>query len=362
MFHDFILNKRVVDDELHTWGYHASFCCDALKIQIDRKNLAPLGPHLATHNIYTGAGSVVKKLDGRAEYALAQKVLNLNTDFAQSSHSTDQPLISLREEALADRIRFSRVHITSMDANMSPWATWMKLGTTSVVLRMMELGYLKDDIRFEDDTYQVAIDVAYDTDLKVLYRQEDGRTITALDVQYELLLTAQKMASREGLPDEAIRILDEWEHALVDLDTDPELLIDRSDWVAKRAVLRKYMARHALDLSDDEVIKKDRQWSHIGPLGIASRLRDGVWSDYMPVEEVDRAYLMPPSGTRAATRGRFIKEHHLKNRGERMFASWEKVQILNSKTHIVMDDPSSLSYSIKVTTPGDDSEYDYDTL
>lgn len=360
LFYDFILNKRVVDDELNTWGYHASFCCDALRIQINRKSLAPLGPHLATHNIYAGAGSVIRTLDGRARYVLAQKVLNLNADFAQSSHGPDQPLVSLRKESLADKMRFSRVHITSMDANMSPWATWMKLGTTSVVLRMMELGYLKDDIRFEDDMHQVAMDVAYDTDLKQSYRQEDGRTITALDVQYELLLTAQKMASREGLPDEEMHILDEWEHALTDLDAEPELLIDRADWVAKRAVLRRYMARHALDLSDGQVMKKDRQWSHIGPLGIASRLRDGIWSNYTPVEEADRAYLEPPSGTRAATRGRFIKEHQLKNRGGRMFASWEKVQILGSTTHIVMDDPSSLSYAVEVTDTSDDGEYDYD--
>ncbi|MEP6710356.1 MAG: proteasome accessory factor PafA2 family protein, partial [Candidatus Saccharibacteria bacterium] len=326
-----------------------------------------LGTHLATHNIYGGAGAIVRT-HNQAKYVIGQKVLNLNCDFATSSHgnnSSPQPLISLRDEELADSQEYSRVHITSIDANMSPWATWMKLGTTSVVLRMMELGYLKnDDLQFEEDMHQVAKDVAYDTTLFNMIRRDDGKTITAIEVQESLLLRAQKMTSIEGLPDEEMKILDEWERALVDLREDPELLSDRSDWIAKLKVIKLYMARHAIESFDDEmVIKKDRQWSHIGPLGIGEKLRKGRWAKWMPTEdEIEKLRLFPPQNTRAATRGKFIRELML-NEDLVFAASWNKIKIQSTSRNIIMNDPYSLNFRTEtIASAEEDDFYDEESM
>ncbi len=324
-FHDFILNKRVVDDQLNTWGYHVSLSADARKVRPTEQDLAPLGPHLATMGLYTGAGAVARTNDS-ANYVTSQKVLNLNADFGLSSHQKTQPLISLRDEPLAPSERFSRIHITSLDANMSPWATWMKLGTTSLVLRMMEQGYWDaSSMEFEDDMHQVAIKTAYDPDMERVVRLADGGRIRPLDVQGELLLRAQKMAHIEGVTGEEESILREWERAVNDLAVDPEKLIDRVDWIAKRAVLRRYMGRHCLELSESAVAKKDRQWSHIGPSGIATRLRETVWQHWMPLERIERAYTEPPRTTRALARAAFIRKYA--DKAEYASVSWDSASV-----------------------------------
>lgn len=311
ILYDFILNKRVVDDQLRTWGYHISLSADATKLEATKAGLSPLGPHLATVNLYTGAGAIVKP-GQRVVYAIAQKSLNLNTDFNTSSHQHAQPLISLRDEPHAPLDKYRRVHITSLDANISPWSTWMKLGTTSIVLRMIENGYWdSSSIDFEEDMYKVALAVAYDPDLKKVVRRSDGKTIRPLDVQGEILQQAMKMADTPGtLTKEEMQVLKEWERALTDLAVDPIKLIDRADWVLKRAWLSRYMSQNALRMSHPRVIRKDRQWSHMGPEGIGVRYRDGkTWKEWMPHKQAEQAYLNPPTETRALARAAFIAEY-----------------------------------------------------
>lgn len=337
--YDYLLSKRVVDDELNTWGYHMSFSADASKIEITRKSLAPLGPHLATMNIMTGAGAVIPADEG-AEFVVAQKVLNLNQDFAASSHSHDQPLLSLRNEPLANRARYQRVHVTSMDANMSPWASWMKLGSISVVLRMMEAGYIKEPIGFDDDMHEVARDVAHDPSLKKTVSLYGGKTITPLDIQGEILQLAQKFSQTHEMPAEELEILNEWERVLADLAVDPETTSDRVEWIKRRAVLRRFMAAKALGFSDDIVREKDRQWSYIGELGIGSRLRKTAWKQWTPSDMAEHAYYNPPTTTRAFARGALIATYAARSR-RNLKVNWDKVEFEQNKRSVVLklDDP-----------------------
>lgn len=342
VLYDSILSKRVVDDALNTWGYHMSFSVDASKIAIERKSLASLGPHLATMNIMTGAGAVIPAMEG-AEFVVAQKVLNLNQDFATSSHSYDQPLLSLRDEPLADKDRYQRVHVTSLDANMSPWASWMKLGSISVVLRMMEAGYIKKPLLFNDDMHVVARDVAHDPSLKKSVALYGGKTITPLDVQGEILQLAQKFTSTHEMPEEELRIMDEWERVLADLSVDPEMTGDRVEWIKRRAVLRRFMADKALSLSDDLVREKDRQWNYIGKLGIGSRLRETAWKHWMPQDMmIEHAYYDPPTTTRAFARGALISMYASKAKRD-LRANWDRVEIKHKSQNIVVkfSDPYS---------------------
>lgn len=337
----FLLNKRVVDDGYNTWGYHMSLCADAERLGINSKSLMPLGMHLATINVFAGAGAIVPTTHGGAMYTVAQKSLTLNRDFDPNSHHDSNPLVSLREESLADSGRYSRIHITSLDANMSPWATWMKLGTTSIILHMMESGYLGDTTYFEKDMHEVASMVACDTSLKKRFKMEDGTECTAIDIQTQMMHRAKHYAKDEGLDDEELHILSEWERALSDLRTNPELLYDRVDWIAKRTVLRRYIARHALSFASDIVREKDRQWSYIGPLSIGGRLRETLWSKWMPPQEqIDHAYLNPPETTRAFARAALIKSYGL-SLEESLAVGWDYAQTVSQKgrTRYVFNDP-----------------------
>ncbi len=344
-FHDFILNKRVVDDELHTWGYHMSFSADAEKIPVTSVSLAPLGKHLSTMNIFTGAGAVIPTRNG-AIYTTAQKVLNLNTDFSHSSHQTDQPLINLRNEALSDDEIYSRVHVTCLDANMSPWATWMKLGTTSIVLRMMEKGYLKNNY-FKNEMHRVAIHVAHDTSLERTVTLSDGSTIRPLDIQGELVLLAEKLAKNEGISTEEYEILSEWKRVLVDLASDPEKTSDRVEWVARRKIIKDYMGRHAVSLSDPSVFRLDRSWSHIGPDTIGTMMRKRVWAKWMPAaESLKHAYLEPPMTTRALGRASLIHRYG-ESPDHNFTASWSFAELANTRERWYMGNPYDTGFDVK---------------
>lgn len=310
--YDFKLNKRVVDDELHTWGYHTSFCSPAGQMQINEMKLGLVGLHLATQNLYAGAGAVCRLPGQDWSFCLAQKVLNLNKDYALSTCNQDQPLLSTRDEPLTGDIsNWKRVHLTSMDANMSPWATWMRLGTTSLVLRLVEHNEYGNGMMPHNSVplHKLAQLVASDMAMTKTVELQDGMKVYPINIQEELVARVEKLSTRVALPAEELEVIQEWKKACDDLRTDYRLLVDRSDWVAKWLTLQRYMQKHDLPLGSDEVRSKDRQWDNIGPHGIGQALRQSIWKKWMPDEQaIETAQAQPPATTRATLRGQTIKE------------------------------------------------------
>lgn len=300
---DFTLNKRVADDNDNTWGYHESYCSQTGTINIQPDELALLGLHLATRNLYTGAG-VVRRTGA---FNIAQKVVNLNIDASTSTHFNDQPLLSLRDEPHAAGLQ-KRIHVTSGDANISPWATWMKLGTTSLVLRLMEQNVKLPALALDMPLYQLAKAVGADDTTRRIYRLQDGRRVRPVDLQWNLFENASKLGVEAELPREEYEVLAEWERALTDLERDPELLADRADWVLKRKIIRNYADNNKLKSTHKKLRAKDRHYDQIGPRGLADTLRKKFWQNYTPdASEVDVALYEAPRTTRAYTRGRAIR-------------------------------------------------------
>lgn len=301
------LNKRVIDDERNVWGYHMSLSSNTPQLPFQENYVPVLGLHLATLNAYGGAGAVVPNGRGQLRFAIAQKTATLNIDSYASSHSHQRPLISLRDEAHAEKTKMSRVHISSMDANMSPWATWMKLGTTSLVLRLIEDGYDPVHLRTQRPLFEMAKRAGFDQHFRARYELIDGRTISVMEIQQELFEQAHKFAETHDIPKQERDVLPEWERALDDLNQDPLLLFDRADWVAKKVILQKYMDKHGLGLDSADVAKKDRQFDLISAIGFGMKLRQGLWKEWMPAKErIQRALTKPPRNTRAKIRGDFI--------------------------------------------------------
>jgi proteasome accessory factor A len=324
MFHDFRMYKRVVDDELSTQGYHNSFLSPGNRMKIDAKHLSLAGLHIATGNMFFGSGAVILDRAGQGHYRLAQKVLNLTTDFARTSHGADQPLISLRDEPLTKSDKYKRVHLTSFDPNMSPWATWVRLGSMSIVLRMVEQGYFGTELMPKADLYKLAKHVAADLSLKKLVRLENGKMVRPEQLQEALIERADKM----DLPEEEVEVREEWKRAHTDIKKDPRLLIDRADWVAKRAALDRYMKRHNLWLAHHVVRGKDLQWDDRGPdgIGVAMRRSRKGYAPMMPTKrQLSAARNHAPSTTRAHVREREIRGIVAKGDVATAYVDWEDV-------------------------------------
>jgi hypothetical protein len=298
------LNKRVIDDNEKTWGYHESYAVDATTgIEVTQEKLALLGVHMATRNIFFGAG--VLRPDGT--YALAQKSLGLGSDYSTDT-LWDKPVVNLRNEPHADKSQWLRVHMTSGDANMSPWATRMKLGTTSLVLRLIEHGDNLGNIRPEVDLHELGKFVAYDIGLKNRYKLKHNGAMTAVQIQRQLMLAASRLAQKVSLPEEELWTLNEWEKACADIQQDSLLLRDRVDWVTKRRLLERSHDRHGFAWDSPQMRGIDRQWDRIGPSSIGIALRETALSKWMPSEAlIQERTTTPPQTTRARVRGGFIK-------------------------------------------------------
>ena len=303
---DFVINKRIVDDNGATWGYHESYCAPVEKIQINSTSLALLGIHLATRNVFFGAG----RLDLSGRFHISQKAAEAGSDFDQAATSSKKtkPVVNLRNEPHADKEHWVRVHVTSGDPNMSPWATYMKLATTSLVLRLMENGHDMPWLRFKYQLFRAAQLVSKDTTLKKPLALQNGKTIRPVEVQEELANEARLLSKKIELPDEELMAIDEWSRASEEAGKDPLLIGDRSDWVAKQAALQRYQENHDIAWDSGDMRAKDRQWDALGPAGVGWAMRQKAWKAWMPDEELigDRMQY-PPESTRAFVRGTFVR-------------------------------------------------------
>jgi hypothetical protein len=308
----YILSKQLIDDNGKTWGHHENYLVSSKNVEITPQKLALLGIHLATRNIFTGAGGVIRHGKNKTSFSVSQKAVGLHTDFSGNT-AKDKPVVNLRDEPHAGP-EWKRVHVTSGDANMSPWAMWMSLGTTSIVLRLIESRISLKELALPPAFTLTALakQVARDTSLRSNVKLANREIKTPLGIQESLLEAAHKYRSMMGLPDEESQVLDEWERIISDLKRGPiEATADRVEWVARLYMLTTEQARlEGLPSQEimERILKVDKLWGEIGPRGLGEKLRQGTWNTWMPSEtKVEAAITTPPTTTRATVRGDFIK-------------------------------------------------------
>ena len=305
IFNNFRLNKRVMDDNGTSWGYHTNLLMKRGEFRPPFDQVA-LGLHLATVNIFTGAGMIAPKVYGAPRFVLAQKVFSLSHEINQGTTGGNKPLINTRDEPLSDSDEYYRVHMVSNDANMSPWAMRMRLGTAALILRLGENKVSFDDLETEKSFHILSQDVAEDLTLRQVVRLKNGKTIRPINIQEEFVLAAQRLSEKVELPLEEQSIIDEWERACVDAMHDPEELSDRADWVAKHQILTLAKDKYGLQWGSEKLRFLDRHWDDLDN-GLGQRMRSKGWAKWMPPEEfIKKRMRKPPDTTRAILRGRFI--------------------------------------------------------
>jgi proteasome accessory factor A len=199
------------------------------------------------------------------------------------------------------------------DANLAEISTYLKVGTTALVLDMIEANYLADDLAISAPVRELH-SVSHDPTLRHTIALADGRTITALDLQGEYLDRARKFVDdREGDDaDEQTRdVLARWESVLARLAGDPMQLAAELDWVAKLRLLEGYRERDGLDWDSSRLQLVDLQYSDIRPeKGLYHRLVSrGAMKTLLPVEAAASAVATPPEDTRAYFRGECLRRY-----------------------------------------------------
>lgn len=270
-------------------------------------------PFFVSRQVVCGAGRVGLGADGRdSGFQISQRADFVEVEVGLET-TLKRPIVNTRDEPHADPEKYRRLHVIVGDANMSEISTYLKLGTTSLVLSMIEDGFLNIDLTLETPVSDMRA-FSHDVGLTHAARLKDGRRMTALQMQREYLEQARKyVEDRLGAdvdPDTS-EVLDRWESTLDRLDDDPMKLAEELDWVAKLKLLEGYRSRDNIDWGHHRLQLVDLQYSDVRPdKGLYYRLVDrGRMQRLLCESEVEDAVTQPPEDTRAYFRGRCLAKY-----------------------------------------------------
>jgi proteasome accessory factor A len=264
-------------------------------------------PFFVSRQIYAGAGKVLQTARG-AMYCISQRAEHI-WEGVSSATTRSRPIINTRDEPHADAERFRRLHVIVGDSNMSEYATFLKVGTTSILLRMLEdPAVVLRDMTLENPIRAIR-EISHDVTCKRRVRLANGREASALDIQTEYLNRAKRYADNKGLSPLEEQALGMWEHCLEGIEKDPFSLDRECDWVIKHSLIDRYRARNNVPLTHPRVALMDLQYHDVSrDRGLFYRMQDkGLVERICTDEAIDLAVDEPPQTTRARLRGEFIR-------------------------------------------------------
>jgi proteasome accessory factor A len=299
--------KNNTDFVGHSYGCHDNYLMDR-DISFDLV-IRGLTPFLVTRQIVAGAGKVGIENEEGAPAGVYQ--ISQRADFFSVLVSIDtmnrRPIINTRDEPHADSDKYRRLHVIIGDANMSEISGALKIGTTSLVLDLLEQRLCPLHIELADPIAALKA-VSRDPSLKQTLLRPGGHTIGSIDIQREYLAAAQKHLG--GRDEETDWVLVTWEQVLADLERDPMLCRDQLDWVAKKWMLDAFAAAEKLGMDDPWLQSLDLEYHNVRrEEGLyAELLRQGNVRRFVTDDDIRLAIRQPPRDTRAYFRGRCIEK------------------------------------------------------
>ncbi len=295
--------KNNTDTPGNTYGCHENYLMDR-RVSF-RQLAAQLIPFFVTRQVFAGAGKV--KSTNRGSYAISQRAQHIREEISIAT-TTARGIINTRDEPHADREKYRRLHVIVGDSNMSEFATYLKIGTTAIVLRMIEDNFIKQRLALRDSVraiQQISEDITCTRKIEL----ENGKRLSGVEMQWEYLECAKQYFEQVESDPVTDQIMARWEYVLTCLETDPMQLDRELDWVIKKKLIETYVESRQLKWNSAKVLMLDLQYHNIRPeLGLYYKLeKDGRVERIVSDSEVEHAMHHPPETTRAKFRGRFVK-------------------------------------------------------
>jgi proteasome accessory factor A len=199
---------------------------------------------------------------------------------------------------------------------MSEYTSWLKVATCDLVLRMLEEQAVMRDLSL-DNPIRAIREISHDLTGTRRIRLANGREMSALEIQQAYLERTERfVAASHEADEEAKHVLAEWRHVLEHLVSDPSSLDRQLDWVTKHQLVDRYRAKHDLPLGHARVQLLDLAYHDVvRDRGLYHLLaRSGRVQQLLDESEIEHAMDHPPEHTRAALRGRFIRQAKAKRR------------------------------------------------
>ena len=349
----------------HTFGCHENYLVKS-DAELMNESIHHLFPFLATRQIFAGVGRVgghilttsgmrptyQEVMDNPVDYIWVSQVYGVVPDTSvqfQLSQRADHIL-----KTIASRVRFNRaiinpkwehfyshegmtrLHLLFGESNQNEFAYALKVGTTAVVLRLLEEHRVSEELMLAQPVVALR-EVSRDPTYRWIVKLANGTTIPAIDLQRQYLNAAQAYKGESAQTDQ---VLKDWEETLDGLEKDPMQMGDRIDWVAKKKICEQYIESEGVDWADDSLQSVDLEYHNIDPekslfyaiqeMGETSRVADDV--------DVVDAMTEPPPDTRAKGRSRYVREV-LNRKGSRYYVfDWNGVAV-DRHRYIEMPDP-----------------------
>jgi Pup amidohydrolase len=305
---ELLVYKNNSDGKGNSYGCHENYLLDRT-LPFGRL-VAEITPHFVTRQIFCGAGKVGSEFPGIPSTEVPFQI-SQRADFFEEEVGLEttlkRPIVNTRDEPHCDPQKYRRLHVIVGDANMSEKATFLKVGTTAIVLAMIEDGAIGVDLALAHPVPAIR-QVSHDPTLRQTVLLRNGQRMSALDIQWALFEWANKYERSHGLESvgEGVgrEVLELWEFVLDGLATDRAKVSGIVDWVAKERLVLGYADRHGLAPGDVRLKAIDLQYHDMRPdRGLAGRVGLDLMVDPAAVE---RAIVDPPSTTRAYFRGRCL--------------------------------------------------------
>lgn len=319
------LYKNNTDNKAVSYGSHENYL---MPRAVPFSSIAEgLIPFFLSRQVLCGAGRLGMGQDGRGSgFQISQRA-----DFFEAEVGLEttirRPIVNTRDEPHATADKYRRLHVIIGDANLSEYANYLKFGTTSLVLGLIEAGRVPRLQVFEP--VAALQEVSHDTTLAHQVRLIDGRRMTGVELQWLYFEAAREFAEESGAghptqgDGQTHAVLTAWEETLGWLEQGDERAAQRVEWLAKLRLLEGYRDRGGLAWDDARLRLIDLQWSDIRPeKGLYHRLvQHGRMAKLVDDAEIAAAATTPPADTRAYFRGMCLSRFPRAVTG----ASWDSV-------------------------------------
>jgi proteasome accessory factor A len=332
---DIFVFKNNTDSVGNTYGCHENYLVERT---VNFHKLAELLiPFFVTRQVFAGAGKVLKTRLGN-HYYISQRAQHVYQEISGATTSS-RGIINTRDEPHADEERYRRLHVIVGDSNLAEVSTYLKVGTTALVLAMVEDGALRKDLALEDPVRAIK-EISHDPTCTRKVRLKRGTEVSAVELQREYLELAHAYYATVEQSPQVTDLLERWERVLTQLAEDPRQCARELDWVIKQALLEAYTTRKGIGFDDQRVSMLDLQYHDLRlDKGLYYRLeREGMVERLLTDEEIRRAMRLPPTDTRAYFRGTCVRRFPAQVCG----ASW---------TSILLDTGDAAVKRIPMTEP-----------
>ena len=323
----------------NTWGCHESYLHRSQTAHVE----AQIVPHLVTRLVYTGAGGFDNRC-ARPRFLLSPRVTHLQRPVSNES-THERGIFHTKNEPLCSG-GYRRLHILCGESLCSQLASYLKVGTTALIVRLIDAGVCGGDGLTFMDPVKAMRRFAADPSCRRKATLESRRRVTAIDVQRHYLENVEAQLGASFLPPWAYEVCRVWRAVLDRLEKDPESLSTTLDWCIKLALFRDWARGRGVDWDQvpnapelrAPLCEIDTRFGRLGPHGIFEALEGAGALDQRLARlgSVSQAVSEPPAGSRAQARGRAVRE--LQGHG-RYRACWEGILEPKTGRFLDMSDP-----------------------